>query len=489
MARSNTDPEMISISVVARAGRASLALLCASFLLAACAPADEPTALPPPSAVTALPADTPIMEPLVTATKTETLPTTSPATATTSTSGTPAASPSAPLTPEGTAQAVFDAWQHRDLAAAEQLGEQAAVTELFSRLWRPTDGWLPDGCEGAAGSTYCTWHTSAGRLVLRVRNPGAGMPMVVTEARFEVAGGAASPTATPIATVAATVASHPTATPQPPAPTVVADPGVLRRVNWRQVLAGDPKLILDTSVPDVPGLEGRPFIQVRTWSDPAGGYAMIGAGEVLYHDFSGDGVEEAVISLASGGTAGNTGLLVYRAAGTKPVLAEALPGYKLGAVAGGRFLKVTEPIYSGWEPNCCPSGFFETLYRLDVGQLTQAARTEHPYPEAKLATVNHFYDLLTQRNFQDAYNGFLSANFKTNNPYAQWEGGYQNTESFSVETTMLPDGSVHVALTSVDKTPTGSVTHHFDGTWTLTWFSTARTKQWVLDKASFKAVK
>ena len=163
----------------------------------------------------------------------------------------------------------------------------------------------------------------------------------------------------------------------------------MRAVDWFKVVTTDPNLKYDPTVQPPPGLTRAPWVQLKSNNDIQG-HALIERDQILFVDISGDGQEEAVISIFSGGTAGNLGLLVYTVANNAPILADSLPGYKIGGVADGNRLKVTEPIYQGWEPNCCPSGFFETRYRLQANKLVQVSRSEVPIPEARKMTVEKY---------------------------------------------------------------------------------------------------
>jgi hypothetical protein len=335
--------------------------------------------------------------------------------------------------------------------------------------------------------------------------PGAASPAAATAAPSSTAIASTSttgapsatkvpPSNTPVPVATSTPGSKPTvaaptATATAPQPTAtVTHAGLdMRDVDWFRVVTTDPKLTYDASIAPPPGQTRAPWVRLK--SNPAlEGHALVSTDQILFLDISGDGQEEAVISLFSGGTAGNLGLLVYTASGGAPVLADALAGYKIGGTADGALLMVSEPIYQGWESNCCPSGFFETRYRLETNHLVQVSRMEKPLAEARRMTVDKFYELLLARNYADAYNMFLSAAFRAGHPYDRWTAGYANTLSFTATTSDNPDGTIHVDLVSKDKTAGGTLTHHFVGTWKLTWVSTARFKQWVLDTANFVEV-
>ena len=87
--------------------------------------------------------------------------------------------------PEGHAKALYEAWTKGDRAAAEKVAQPEAVTALFARPWQPGDGWAFVECGGAAGSTICTWQRPSGQLLFRVQNVTGGVPVTVSEVRFQ----------------------------------------------------------------------------------------------------------------------------------------------------------------------------------------------------------------------------------------------------------------------------------------------------------------
>ena len=267
----------------------------------------------------------------------------------------------------------------------------------------------------------------------------------------------------------------PRAVPIPP------DPLNARAWDWSRVVATDPAL----AHPDVPGFGGinfGPYVEARGAAGlvAAQGYAMTAPADMAFADLDGDGADEAAIHLFSGGTAGNTGLLVYKTGDGYPRLAAFMGGYKVWARADGRELLVTEPIYAGWEPNCCPSGYSETHYRLEAGRLVPTRRVEAGHEETRALTVEQFYALLGRKEYAAAY-AFLSPAFTAANPFASWRAGYESTETIEARVTELPDGLVGVELTAVDRTQAGAVTRRYRGTWSLVWSSAA--SQWLLDRA------
>jgi hypothetical protein len=245
----------------------------------------------------------------------------------------------------------------------------------------------------------------------------------------------------------------------------------LRAADWRSVLTSDPSLTVDTQVPSV-GLTG-PYVRPADESTP-GGFAALDS--VLYSDLDGDGTEEAVILLESGGTAGVMGLLVYHADTPQPRLAATLAGYKMGARIEDGGLVVLQPQYAGFEPNCCPSSVLETHYTLADSQLVAGAQQEQPYDQAQTITVQQFYMDLDRHALADAY-ALLSEADQQAKPFDTWSAGYANTEHVKVDSVALGDDGVHVAITSNDS---GQPPRHFAGTWTMVWGPDVH--HWLLDK-------
>jgi hypothetical protein len=127
--------------------------------------------------------------PTVTVTVTRTVP------APTATTGT--TPPTAPTTPPPArdpgpiptdasdyAEAFVTAWAERDRPRADQLATAAVVKTAFASSV-PTAP-AAKGCEGAAGSTYCTYEGDEYTMTVRVLNEPAsqGQPHAVTEVRF-----------------------------------------------------------------------------------------------------------------------------------------------------------------------------------------------------------------------------------------------------------------------------------------------------------------
>ncbi|WP_426571169.1 hypothetical protein [Aquihabitans sp. McL0605] len=65
----------------------------------------------------------------------------------------------------------FHAWRTGSLSSVAAYATPAARAELAGLTYKPADHWLPDGCQGAAGSLFCTWYREDGAsLTLQVDN-------------------------------------------------------------------------------------------------------------------------------------------------------------------------------------------------------------------------------------------------------------------------------------------------------------------------------
>jgi hypothetical protein len=95
-----------------------------------------------------------------------------------------------PDTPQSYAAATFEAWLRGDDAELSELAAPEVATFLAVRRSGDPVGWHDPVCEGAAGSTYCTWARSGGQLTIQVGNEAAsqGQPRAVTHVEFGVTG-------------------------------------------------------------------------------------------------------------------------------------------------------------------------------------------------------------------------------------------------------------------------------------------------------------
>ena len=70
-----------------------------------------------------------------------------------------------------------------------------------------------------------------------------------------------------------------------------------------------------------------------------------------------------VVSLASGGTAGDVDWVAFVRAGATWRVVQASGGYQLGIFVKNGDLEVVQPVFRRADSNCCPTGGFDrTLY-------------------------------------------------------------------------------------------------------------------------------
>jgi hypothetical protein len=84
--------------------------------------------------------------------------------------------------------AFVGAWEQGDQDRALELGTSAAVDTIFAYDSGGAGGWSFVQCEGAAGSSYCTFNAGGDpTIVVRVGNEAAsqGAPHAVTEVQVQ----------------------------------------------------------------------------------------------------------------------------------------------------------------------------------------------------------------------------------------------------------------------------------------------------------------
>ncbi len=254
----------------------------------------------------------------------------------------------------------------------------------------------------------------------------------------------------------------------------------LRQVDWQQTLASEPRITIDPGAFPIPGITG-PYVRIAPQSlgaDSLEGYALIE--DAAFADLDSDGAEEAIIPVASGGTAGLLGIMLYHEDASGPRLVLVETGYKMSFTIEGSRLVIYQPNYIGFEPNCCPSSMTRTTTTLQGNSLVPWA-TEIEPNDVQEMTVSAFYRALSDRQYDAAY-GFLSPTYQANNPFEQWKAGYATTQSIEVETaTGAAPTEVLIELTAVDRrSGGGTVTQRFRGSWALVW--SGDQKRWLLDR-------
>jgi hypothetical protein len=98
-------------------------------------------------------------------------------------------------------------------------------------------------------------------------------------------------------------------------------------------------------------------------ADPALADRVVCAGPVL------------AVSIASGGTAGDTAWLAFVRDGPRWRVVKSAGGYKIGIFGRGGEIEVVQPVYRARDPNCCPTGGFDRArYRFDGRRLVVSRR-------------------------------------------------------------------------------------------------------------------
>ncbi len=107
--------------------------------------------------------------------------------------------------------------------------------------------------------------------------------------------------------------------------------------------------------------------------------------EVIYGDLTGDGAEEAVVPISSGGTLGDIAYVVLTpsVAGVTQIFASPQDAQSEGGVSvsveGGKLVE-TRPVYGPTDPNCCPSQLKTTTYAWDGSKFAQESTSTSPSP-------------------------------------------------------------------------------------------------------------
>ncbi|MCC6436386.1 MAG: hypothetical protein IT196_15225 [Acidimicrobiales bacterium] len=193
---------------------------------------------------------------------------------------------------------------------------------------------------------------------------------------------------------------------------------------------------VDPSQPEVAGL--GPWV---TLSGGAAGYLHeTGA---VFSDLSRDGHAEAVIPMVSGPDLVGTGALVLTPTDAAPerVGDDAFYGSfgtatRVTVESGELILR--HLVGAGWEPSCCLSGEVTRRFRSDgTTMIESAAPLEIGNPAAKGFTIDRFYFLLGQKNY-DAAGILLTDAEKARTAVSQWPAWWQSAAQMTVNILSTP---------------------------------------------------
>jgi hypothetical protein len=137
------------------------------------------------------------------------------------------------------------------------------------------------------------------------------------------------------------------------------------------------------SNPDVHEVDFSQVPAVKELLEDSGGRLL--PQEIIFADLTGDGAEEAVVPISSGGTGGNVAYAVfgYRGGDLKELLVvKPEAGRVMVAVEDGVLVE-TQPVYAPEDPLCCPSQLRHTYYRWDGSELVVDHEETEKAPSAK----------------------------------------------------------------------------------------------------------
>ena len=124
--------------------------------------------------------------------------------------------------------------------------------------------------------------------------------------------------------------------------------------------------------------------EVRKLIDRLGGGEVVPA-EVIFADLTGDGSDEAVVPISSGGSGGHLAFAVfgYRDGELTALLTVRPESGRVAASVEEGLLKQTQPVYGPEDPLCCPGQLQNTYYRWDGRELVVDRAETVDNPTAK----------------------------------------------------------------------------------------------------------
>jgi hypothetical protein len=100
-----------------------------------------------------------------------------------------------------------------------------------------------------------------------------------------------------------------------------------------------------------------------------------GIDRILFKDLTGDGTAEDIVTIFSGGTAGDIAFYVLTGEGSGlHAIKTSNQEYKVGVRVVGGKLQVTRPLYRQNDPNCCPAQLEITTYGYDGVRLVSTSK-------------------------------------------------------------------------------------------------------------------
>jgi hypothetical protein len=255
----------------------------------------------------------------------------------------------------------------------------------------------------------------------------------------------------------------------------------------------DPEFKLDAYDTDTTwGPYSVEFAEDTAKNDMSGGYPQLR--DITYGDLDHDGSDEAVIDFATGGSAGVCSYGVMKRIGGKIRMIAFDGMYKGYASIENDTLWVTSSLYTPteWEGNSYPLSHSIEGYLLRKGKLLRVDSTAEGTPDGAWATVQSYYDAITEKDYLKAYKLFLGSKYKKKHPYKEWVKGF--VDSDSVEVNVEVEKSRPLNTTKDGTVPVTIIVHHASGTitkytgiWKLKW--TNSDDGWQMAESNIKEVR
>ena len=140
----------------------------------------------------------------------------------------------------------------------------------------------------------------------------------------------------------------------------------------------------EVAAPDIRGVDFTALADVRKLIDSLGGGEVL-LGEIIFADLTGDGQSEAVVPVASGGSAGIIAYAVfgYEDGSLRELLAVRPETGRVSVAVEDGVLKETQPLYGPEDPFCCPRQLWNQYYRWDGRELVVDRQETIDNPPAK----------------------------------------------------------------------------------------------------------
>jgi hypothetical protein len=138
-----------------------------------------------------------------------------------------------------------------------------------------------------------------------------------------------------------------------------------------------------TPNPEIQGVDFSEVLAVKDLLEESGGRLL--PQQIIFADLTGDGSDEAVVPISSGGTAGDIAYAVfgYRGGDLKELLVVKPEAGRVTVAVEDGVLVETQPVYAPEDPLCCPSQLQHTYYRWDGSELVVDHQETEKVPSAK----------------------------------------------------------------------------------------------------------